>query len=71
VTCQKLQDRECILMETAGMERADATALLERAGGYVKTALVMHAASSATRRRLLDEAGAGRARRGRTGRARL
>jgi N-acetylmuramic acid 6-phosphate etherase len=43
VTCQKLQDRgERILMETTGMARSDATRLLDRAGGHVKTALVMH-----------------------------
>ncbi|MSR36819.1 MAG: N-acetylmuramic acid 6-phosphate etherase [Gemmatimonadetes bacterium] len=43
VTCQKLQDRGGrILMETTGMARSDATDLLERAGGHVKTALVMH-----------------------------
>ncbi|HET9441558.1 MAG TPA: N-acetylmuramic acid 6-phosphate etherase [Longimicrobiales bacterium] len=42
VTCQKLQDRgERILMETAGLERDVATDLLERAGGHVKTAIVM------------------------------
>jgi N-acetylmuramic acid 6-phosphate etherase len=42
VTCQKLQDRgERILMETAALERDVATDLLERAGGHVKTAIVM------------------------------
>ena len=42
VTCQKLQDRgERILMETVGMERPLATAVLERADGHVKTAIVM------------------------------
>ena len=59
VTCQKLQDRgERILMETTGMERAEASALLERAGGHVKTALVMHGrgVGAAEARRLLDEA---------------
>jgi N-acetylmuramic acid 6-phosphate etherase len=60
VTCQKLQDRgERILMETTGMERPAATSLLERAGGHVKTALVMHGKSvdRDAARRLLDEAG--------------
>ena len=59
VTCQKLQDRgERILMETTGMERAEATALLERAGGHVKTALVMNGrgVGADEARRLLDEA---------------
>jgi N-acetylmuramic acid 6-phosphate etherase len=42
VTCEKLQDRgERILAELLGLERAAAEALLERAGGNVKTALVM------------------------------
>jgi N-acetylmuramic acid 6-phosphate etherase len=42
VTCQKLQDRgERILMETAALERPDASQVLERAGGHVKTAIVM------------------------------
>lgn len=60
VTCQKLQDRgERILMETVGMERTAAAALLERAGGHVKTALVMHGrgVERDEARRLLDEAG--------------
>ncbi|HET6230140.1 MAG TPA: N-acetylmuramic acid 6-phosphate etherase [Longimicrobiaceae bacterium] len=43
VTNQKLQDRsERILMEMLDLERDDAAALLERAGGKVKTAMVMH-----------------------------
>jgi N-acetylmuramic acid 6-phosphate etherase len=43
VTCQKLQDRgERILMETTGMSREAAADVLDRAGGHVKTALVMH-----------------------------
>ena len=43
VTCQKLPDRgERILMETMGLDRPAATDLLDRAGGHVKTALVMH-----------------------------
>ena len=42
VTCQKLRDRgERILMETIGVERANAADLLERAGGHAKTAIVM------------------------------
>ena len=58
-TCEKLRDRgERILMETTGMERAEAVALLERAGGHVKTALVMHGRSvdEAEASRLLEEA---------------
>lgn len=43
VTNQKLQGRsERILMETLDLEREEARALLERAGGSVKTAMVMH-----------------------------
>lgn len=42
VTCRKLQDRgERILMTSLGLGRGDARALLARAGGHVKTALVM------------------------------
>ena len=42
VTCEKLRDRgERILMETVGVDRAAAAALLEEAGGHVKTAIVM------------------------------
>ncbi len=60
VTCQKLQDRgERILMETLGVERAEATRLLDDAGGHVKTALVMagREVGAQEARRLLDEAG--------------
>ncbi len=60
VTCQKLQDRgERILMETMKMGRACAAELLERAGGHVKTALVMQGlgVDRDEARRLLDEAG--------------
>jgi N-acetylmuramic acid 6-phosphate etherase len=60
VTCQKLQDRgERILMETMGLDRGAAAALLERADGHVKTALVMQGrgVDQAEARRLLDEAG--------------
>jgi N-acetylmuramic acid 6-phosphate etherase len=42
VTCEKLRDRgERILMETLGLARPAAAELLERAGGHVKTAIVM------------------------------
>ena len=42
VTCEKLQDRgERILQELLDIERPDARTLLDRAGGHVKTALVM------------------------------
>ncbi|MCY4398074.1 MAG: N-acetylmuramic acid 6-phosphate etherase [Gemmatimonadetes bacterium] len=42
VTCLKLQDRgERILMATLGLDREGARSLLARAGGHVKTALVM------------------------------
>ena len=42
VTCEKLRDRgERILMEILGVDRATASALLERAGGHVKTGIVM------------------------------
>ncbi len=43
VTCQKLQDRgERILMATLGVERHEATRLLDGAEGSVKTAIAMH-----------------------------
>jgi N-acetylmuramic acid 6-phosphate etherase len=42
VTCQKLQDRgERILETLLHVDRGEATALLDAAGGHVKTALVM------------------------------
>lgn len=42
VTCEKLRDRgERILVETIGVPRGEAAALLERSGGHVKTAIVM------------------------------
>jgi N-acetylmuramic acid 6-phosphate etherase len=42
VTCQKLQDRgERILVETLGVEREEASRLLDASGGHVKTAIVM------------------------------
>jgi N-acetylmuramic acid 6-phosphate etherase len=42
VTCDKLRDRgERILESMLGLERAAASELLDRAGGHVKTALVM------------------------------
>ena len=60
VTCQKLQDRgERILMDTLGLPREEAVALLDAAGGHVKTAIVMSRlgldAQAAQRR--LEEAG--------------
>lgn len=60
VTCEKLRDRgERILMETLGVPRPHAASLLDRAGGHVKTAIVMGrlGVDAATARRLLDEAG--------------
>jgi N-acetylmuramic acid 6-phosphate etherase len=42
VTCEKLRDRgQRILMETLGLDPKSAESLLERAGGHVKTAIVM------------------------------
>lgn len=60
VTALKLQDRaERILMELLGIERAEATELMTRAGGHVKTALVMGrlGVDADRARALLDEAG--------------
>ncbi len=60
VTCQKLRDRgERILMETLGVGRPDAAALLDRANGHVKTAIVMGrlGVDREEARRRLDEAG--------------
>ncbi|MDE0083534.1 MAG: N-acetylmuramic acid 6-phosphate etherase [Gammaproteobacteria bacterium] len=61
VTCQKLQDRgERILMNTLHMERPDAAALLEEAGGHVKTALLMESSGvgrEEAARMLLDAGG--------------
>jgi N-acetylmuramic acid 6-phosphate etherase len=60
VTCEKLRDRgERILMETLALDRSEAEALLESAGGHVKTALVMESrgVAAAEARRLLDDAG--------------
>jgi len=60
VTCQKLQDRgERILMEMLDVERPAATALLESAGGHVKTALVMGrlGVDAEEARRRLDQSG--------------
>jgi N-acetylmuramic acid 6-phosphate etherase len=60
VTCQKLRDRgERILETMLGVERAEAGALLERAGGHVKTALVMGklGLDADEARRRLDEVG--------------
>jgi N-acetylmuramic acid 6-phosphate etherase len=42
VTCEKLRDRgQRILMETVGIDRDQAADVLDRAGGHVKTAIVM------------------------------
>jgi N-acetylmuramic acid 6-phosphate etherase len=60
VTNLKLQDRgERILMEMLGLDRAEATELLERADGWVKLAIAMHVcgAEAEEARRLLEEAG--------------
>ncbi|MGH7476030.1 MAG: N-acetylmuramic acid 6-phosphate etherase [Longimicrobiales bacterium] len=60
VTCQKLRDRgERILMETLKLDRVAAAALLERAGGHVKTAIVMGrlGVERDEAKRRLDEAG--------------
>lgn len=58
VTSEKLRDRgERILMETLDVGRARAAELLDRAGGHVKTALVMHGrgVDADEAGRLLDE----------------
>lgn len=60
VTCQKLQDRgERILVETLGVDRAEAERLLEASGGHVKTAIVMRrfGLDAEGARRKLEEAG--------------
>ena len=60
VTCEKLQDRgERMLMLTLGMERDDATLLLDMAGGHVKTAIVMArlGLSALEARKRLDDVG--------------
>lgn len=60
VTCQKLQDRgERILMETLGVEREEASRLLDASGGHVKTAIVMSrlGLGADEARRKLEEAG--------------
>jgi N-acetylmuramic acid 6-phosphate etherase len=60
VTCQKLQDRgERILIDTLGVDRTDATRLLDASGGHVKTAIVMARLSldAQEARRRLDAAG--------------
>lgn len=60
VTCQKLQDRgERILMETLGVEREEASRLLDASGGHVKTAIVMSRLSLGAdeARHKLEEAG--------------
>lgn len=60
VTCEKLRDRgERILETMLGLEPVAAGELLERAGGHVKTALVMGklGLDAAEARRRLDEVG--------------
>lgn len=60
VTCEKLRDRgERILVETLDLERDEAAELLERAGGHVKTGIVMGklGVDRQEARRQLDEAG--------------
>lgn len=60
VTCDKLQDRgERILSQLLDVSRAEATDLLDRAEGEVKTALVMHrrGVTAPEARRLLERAG--------------
>jgi N-acetylmuramic acid 6-phosphate etherase len=61
VTCEKLRDRgERILMETLGVERQRAAALLEGADGHVKVAIVMGRLgldAGAARERLQAEGG--------------
>ncbi|MSR21343.1 MAG: N-acetylmuramic acid 6-phosphate etherase [Gemmatimonadetes bacterium] len=60
VTCEKLRDRGERMLETMlGVDRAEAGELLERAGGHVKTALVMGklGLDAVEARRRLDEAG--------------
>ncbi|MBI4408547.1 MAG: N-acetylmuramic acid 6-phosphate etherase [Gemmatimonadetes bacterium] len=60
VTAEKLRDRgERILMETLALSRPEAAALLERAQGHVKTAIVMHRLKleRAEAKRRLDAAG--------------
>jgi len=59
VTCEKLQDRgERIVQSVLGVDRAEARSLLERAGGHVKTALVMRrlGVDAEEARRKLEEA---------------
>lgn len=60
VTCEKLRDRgERILIETLGVERPEASALLERSDGHVKIAIVMGrlGVDQATAREKLDAEG--------------
>lgn len=61
VTCEKLRDRgERILVETLGVSRPEAAALLDRARGHVKTAIVMgrlDVGSEEAARRLHEEGG--------------
>jgi N-acetylmuramic acid 6-phosphate etherase len=60
VTCEKLRDRgERILMQVLQIDRPEAEVLLERAGGHVKTAIVMGrlGLEKVEARRRLNEAG--------------
>ena len=61
VTCDKLRDRgERILQEMLSMDRKEAGALLDEAGGHVKTALVMGKlglSATEARHRLQDAGG--------------
>jgi len=60
VTCEKLRDRgERIVMEMVGVERDEASRLLDESDGHVKTALVMGKRDVGVdeARRLLHEAG--------------
>ena len=61
VTCEKLRDRgQRILIETLALDRDIAAELLERAGGHVKTAIVMGKLGverDEARRRLHEEGG--------------
>jgi len=58
--CEKLRDRaERMVMTILEMDRRDAAALIERAGGSVKVALVMGrlGVDRATAKSVLDECG--------------
>ena len=60
VTCEKLQDRgERILIDTLGVDRVEATRLLDASGGHVKTAIVMarFGVDAEEARRRIEQAG--------------